>query len=274
MSRKGRRVRSSAHCDSPSTNSAVRAHWFFGALGPRTQKSVRFTLKKTPLEHAPRLAAQHGQPGIRVADPLSPDREAAVTAEPIAPVIPSARPGRQRQGRLRATPRLYHMPDITEIGVFRTHFYCLGIKGAARNLTASRLRQSAGPASDLPGFFVRLRVPFEQRLKRGFDLRDPLLNLSQLGADTPGRGRPRRQTSHVKPGQQVDIGLLPGLESGQDALLLGLQLCGFPLSVCQLSGEFITPGQLASERISGSGYVRDQPPVVRRDQRRLLLSEF
>ena len=79
----------------------------------------------------------------------------------------------------------------------------------------------------------------QQRLQQAFDVRDPPLDLGQLRPDAPGRGFPGRHASGVKSGRQVPVGLLPGLQPGQDPLLLGQQLLRLLLSSRQLGGELI-----------------------------------
>ncbi len=78
-------------------------------LAPRTHKPVRFPLNQASLEHAGRLPA----PCCAVL--ASPSGEAAVTAQPIAPVIPAvARPGARRRTGTGPTRQL-PLADVPEL---------------------------------------------------------------------------------------------------------------------------------------------------------------
>jgi len=79
-------------------------------LRPRTRILVRFPLNHALLEHARRAAGQHGRPDPRPRRRLLP-RRAAMTARPVAPVIPSVGRGHRRLVPARSVrlPRYYHL---------------------------------------------------------------------------------------------------------------------------------------------------------------------
>src|SRR5260370_24708779 len=67
-----------------------------GSSPPSDTKTGAISPKRPALEHACRAVGLHGRPGPWPRNP-PPVREAAMTARPVAPLIPAASPGR-RQG--------------------------------------------------------------------------------------------------------------------------------------------------------------------------------